>query len=83
MITFAQSLIFIISIIGIFFIFFILTDEEYLSGGIDNKIQKRLDIYTYNIEEKNINEIIKIIENSKKLQEMVDIVNIHERFDKK
>ena len=83
MVGFAESLIFIVSIIGIFCILLFLTDEDYLNEAKNDNKSKVLDIYTYNIEEENINEIIKIIEKSKKLQEMVDIVNIHERFDKK
>ncbi|MBR1883515.1 MAG: hypothetical protein IJ809_00955 [Clostridia bacterium] len=84
MVIFIQSFIYIVSILGIFLLFFILTDEEYyLAVKNDTKKAKILDIYTYNLDDNDVNDIISELEKSKKFEEVVDIVNIHERFDKK
>ena len=84
MVIFIQSFIYIVSILGIFLLFFILTDEEYyLAVKNDTKKAKILDIYTYNLDDNDVNDIISELVKSKKFEEVVDIVNIHERFDKK
>ena len=83
---FIQSIIYIISIVGIFFIFFILTDKD-LDSITKNrkekdKDKKVMDIYTYNIYDDEIKLFADIIEKNKELNNVVDIVNIYQKFDK-
>ena len=81
-----QSFIYIISILGIFFIFFILTDKD-LDSITKNrkekdKDKKVMDIYTYNIYDDEIKLFTDIIEKNEELNDVVDIVNIYQKFDK-
>ena len=81
---FIQSIIYIISIVGIFFIFFILTDKDLDSITKDRKEKgkKVMDIYTYNIYDDDIKLFADVIEKNEKLNDVVDIVNIYQKFDK-
>ena len=81
---FIQSIIYIISIVGIFFIFFILTDKDLDSITKDRKEKgkKVMDIYTYNIYDDEIKLFTDIIEKNEELNDVVDIVNIYQKFDK-
>ena len=83
MMFFIQNLIYIISVIGIFIIFYTLTDKD-LNCALkkEEKKQKIIDIYTYNMDNEELNIFVKKIENDKDLNDMVDIVNIYKRFDK-
>lgn len=77
-----QSLIYLISFVGIIFIFFILTDEEYDDIIMNNKKNKIIDIYVQNMNNEEVKKLTLEIENMKNLCDLVDIVNIHQKFDK-
>ncbi len=83
---FIQSLIYIISVIGIFVIYFVFTDKDYdiiTNSKDDSKKGKRvMNIYTYNIYDEDIKVFANILSNDEKLNDMVDIVNIYQKFDK-
>ena len=83
---FIQSLMYIISIVGIFVMYFILTDKnlDNIIKSKDNKLnkQKIMDIYTYNIDDEEIKVFTDIIEKNEELNDVVDIVNIYQKFDK-
>ncbi len=81
MLVFFQTVIFTISIFGIFLFFHILTDDIYVDMKKEDR--KIIDIYTNNLDKKSVELIIKEIEKSKELGKLVDTVNIHEKFDKR
>lgn len=78
-----ETLIYIVSISGIFFIFFTLADDniDVLNGNKDHG-KKVLEIHTYNIDSEELKVITKALEESNGLKDVVDIVNVYQRFDK-
>ena len=77
-----QTIIYIISIIGIFVLFFIFTDDDIELIKSKNENKKVLNIDMYNIDDDELKIFIEEIEKNEKISAMVDIVNIEQRFDK-
>lgn len=78
-----ETLIYILSISGIFLIFFTIADDNVgLIKGKKKEDKKVIDIYTYNIENEEVKIITSALEENEDLKSVVDIVNVYQRFDK-
>ncbi len=78
-----ETLIYIVSMTGIFALFYTLTQDniDFISSN-KNGDRKVIDIYTYNIDDEGVQVLVKCIEDKEEICSMVDIVNVHQRFDK-
>ncbi len=78
-----ETLIYIVSISGIFFIFFTLADDNIdVIKSCKKEGKKVIDIYTYNINNDELQILTNSLEEKKELREVVDIVNVYQKFDK-